>query len=340
MKKNIIYISILILSSILLTGCTKKAEYDTSKVKVVDSNQQEETDEEQVVQEDEEESKEDTDLGYLSDPSSFTKDTQTVGSSTDKKFKLMGITDSSNSGYHRISFEIERLEDSDLWPLITGENVATKGVFRVTISNMFENSADIPFQEARSIEKGAIGGIYHAVTSKENTGIYEIGVSGDNKFKLSSEEIDGKWIVNLDVSYDLKYSAPDMDFGSTQFSRDDQSIKGIEKDGGAKVTSYSYSTSGGVLKFVYTVASGTSNPIPTVNASYDDMNILVVTFPSLESDKVSTWGKSITLPAGISVEVARAGDTSTYRFGGVGNNKEYKLSAGKSPNQVIVEIKL
>lgn len=338
MKKTIIYVSILILSSILLTGCTKKADYDTSKVKVVGSDEQ--TEQKDEPNEEETETKDTKDLGYLSDPSTFTKDTQTVGSSTDGKFKLVGITDNTNSGYHRISFEIQKLEDSSTWPIVTAENSASNGVVRVTVSSMFENTADIPFQASRVIDKGAIGGIYHAVTSKENTGIYEVGVSGENPFKLTSEEVDGSWIVNLDIAYDLKYAAPDMDLGSTEFSMDEQSIKGIEKDGGAKVTSYSYSVSGGVLKFVYTVASGTSNPIPSVNASFDDMNILNVTFPSLESDKVSTWGKSITLPAGIVVEVSRAGDSSTYKFGGIGANKEFKLSASKSPNQVIVEIRL
>lgn len=338
MKKTILYISILILSSVLLTGCTKKSDYDTSKVKVVGSDEQEEQKEE--TKEGKTDTKDSKDLGYLSDPSSFTKNTQTVGSSTEGKFKLVGITDGANSGYHRVSFEIEKLEESDTWPTVTAENISNKGVIRVTINNMFANSADIPFQDSRSINKGAIGGIYHAVTSKENTGLYEIGVSGENPFKLTSEDVDGKWVVNLDIAYDLKYSAPDMDLGSSDFSVNGQSIKGIEKDGGAKVTSYSYSTSGGVLKFVYTVASGASNPIPTVNASFDDMNILVVTFPSLESDKVSTWGKSITLPAGIVVDISRSGDSSTYRFGGIGANKQFKLSATKSPNQVIVEIKL
>lgn len=340
-KKYILYISVLLLSTLLLTGCTKEdPEYDTSKVKVVGSDEGEE-EIENPVEESNEESESTTDLGYLSDPSQFTKTKQTVGEVTDGGIEIQSIEESSNSGYHQISFTVNSAGDVKSLPLVTAEPVLDRGVIRVTFTGVEKDSSGIAYQQSRAIDLGAIGGIYHAVTSKEKSAIYEIGVAGNNPFKLEYQELDeGSWSVILKVAYDLKYAAPDIDYGSTQFSSEEQSIKGMTSSDGAKISSYSYSVTGGVLKFIYSVASGTSNPIPSVTASYDDQNILIVTFESLSSDKVSTWGKSITLPGGIVVEVSRSGEQSIYRFGGIGGKKDFKLSAGKSPNQVVVEIKM
>lgn len=340
-KQYTLYILILLVSAVLLTGCTKKEDgYDTSKVKVVGSDEQgdESNQQEQQVPQ---EKKDDTDLGYLSDPSEFTKVKQTVGETSEGTFVIEDVADITQSGYHEIVFTVNSTGDIKVLPLVVVEPVLEKGVVRVTLNNIEKDSSGIPYQQSRDVNKGAIGGIYHAVTSKEKTSIYEVGIAGNNPFKLESNPLEeGRWSVSLKVAYDLKYSAPTMDLGSTEFSSEQQDISGMTSSDGAKVTSYSYSVSGDTLRFVFSVASGTSNPVPTVSASYDDENILNVTFESLESDKVNTWGKSITLPAGIVVDVSRSGENSVYRFGGIGGKNSFRLSASKSPNQVIVEIKL
>jgi hypothetical protein len=337
MKKYLLYTLVLILSAFLLTGCTKKdVEYDTSKIDLVGSDEQEED------QPEEEESKEteSDDLGYLSNPDEYSKTKQSIGVESEFEYTVNGLEDTSQSGYHAFTFNISSTEEASV-PYIVVEPVLDKGVYRLTLKNVVEDSSGLAYQNSREVNKGAITGIYRAVTSLENTSIYEIGFLGNNLFKLEYEELgENSWSVVVKVSYDLKYSPPNVDFGSTEFSNELQEISGMDSSDGARIASYSYSVSGGVLKFVFSVASGTSNPIPTVQAEYDEENILVVEFPSLTSDKVAGWGSTITLPAGIQVAVSRAGESSVYRFGGIGGKKDFKLSATQAPNQVIVEIKI
>ncbi len=336
MKKYISYTLLLILSAFLLTGCTKKdVEYDSSKIDLVG------TDEQTDDQPEKEESKEsgDEDLGYLSNPDEYTKTKQSIGEKSEFEYTVEGLEDTPQSGYHAFTFNISSTETTV--PYVVVEPVLDKGVYRVILSNVIKDSSGIAYQQSKEVNKGAITGIYRAVTSVPNTSIYEIGFLGNNLFKLELEEIgENMWSVVVKVSYDLKYSPPNVDFGSTEFSNGLQEISGMESSDGARIASYSYSVSGGVLKFVFSVASGTSNPIPTVQAEYDEENILVVKFPSLASDKVAGWGSTITLPAGIQVAVSRAGESSVYRFGGIGGSKDFRLSATQSPNQVIVEIKI
>lgn len=337
-KKYLVYILILIYSSLLLTGCTKDEGNDTSRVTVTDGK--EETKEESTVEEGSDSSNT-NDLGYVSNPDDYSKTSQSVGESSEGEYTLESIVDTSYSGYHSIQFNIQSNGDIKNLPLVRVEPVLSSGVARVTLNSISSDTSGIAFQSSRNIEKGGISTIYHAVTSKEKTSIYDIGIQGNNSFKLSSSDLgDGKWSVVLDVTYDTSYSGLNIDLGSTEFSSDIQDISGVASSDGAKILTYSYSVSNNILRVVFSVASGTSNPVPSVSASYDDSNILQLVFTSLESDKVSTWGKEISFPAGIKATVSRSGEQSTYSFGGIGAKNEFKLSASKSPNQVILEIKL
>lgn len=332
----LLYIPLIILCSILLTGCTKKNDDYSDKIKIVDSENEEEETELK-----EEPKKESSDLGYLSSPDEYTKNKKSIGELTDSEYTLDALEDSQSNGYHAFNFSISTTADGASLPSFTVEPVLDKGVYRVTIRNISKDNSGIAYQQSRFVSKGAVTGIYRAVTSTPKTAVYEIGFLGNNPFKLDYIETDvNSWKISVKVAYDLKYTPPTIDFGSSEFSNTAQSIKGVNASDGARISSYSYSVTGGVLKFVFSVASGTSNPIPNVEAQYDDMNILDVRFTSLQSDKVATWGNSITLPAGIVVNVSRAGEVSSYRFGGIGGAKPFKLSASQSPNQVVVEIKI
>lgn len=329
MKKNIfLYMLVILLSAVLLSGCTKKEN------EAVDQT-------EETVNEEEKEQEEETDLGYLSNPVDFTKVKQTLGESSEFEYTIESVESSKGDGYQEFLFEMSSSQEDAVTPLFTIEPFLDKGVLRVTLKNIFGDNTGLTHSEGIAVGTGAITGIYRTITSLENTRIYDIGILANNTFKLDLEESDsGNWIFSVKVAYDTSYQAPTVDFGSTEFSSDEQSIEGMTADQGAKVTTYSYSISGGVLKFALAVASGASNPIPSVNASYDDEGMLVVTFESLDSDKVSTWGSTISLPSGVSAFVSRSGETSIYKFGGISGKKPFKLSATQSPNQVIVEIKL
>lgn len=341
MKKNIfIYVLVLILSTVLLTGCTKKTEEESNTEDTV-TNQEEESEESEDTQE--ETNEEDEDLGYISDTKGFTKEKQSIGSSSTFEYKVEEIEDNQGDGYHEFLFTISSTQEGATTPSFVVEPVWASGFLKVTILNVFSDSSGITHDKGITINKGAISGLTRAVTSLENTRIYNVGVLGTHTFKLEEENSgDGTWVISLKVSYDTKYSAPKVDYGSTEFSSDLQSIEGVTATEGAKISNYSYIYSGGILKFSLEVSSGASNPIPSVSGEYNASGVLEITFPSLQTDKVAGWSssKSKLLAAGVTLSVSRSGESSVYSFTGISSNKPFKLSASQSPNLVIVEIDL
>ena len=338
MKKSIfIYALILIFSTVLLTGCTKKEEKVTD-TQDTESNQEEESNEKEDTTE-----KDDEDLGYISNTDGFTNVKQSLGESSDYKYKMEKIEGSQQEGYHQFIFTVSSTQEGATVPYIVVEPVLASGFLRVTISNIFEDTSGITHEKGITVNKGAVSGLTRAVTSLENTRIYNVGVLGTHTFKLEQESSEnGTWVISLKVAYDTKYSAPKVDYGSTEYSSDLQDIEGVTSKEGAKISNYSYIYSGGVLKFSLEVSSGASNPIPSVSGQYNDSGVLEITFPSLETDKVAGWtsSKSKALAAGVTLSVSRSGESSVYSFSGISSNKPFKLSASQSPNLVIIEIDL
>ncbi len=337
MKKKIgIYLLVIALSTLLLSGCTKKEEVE----EVEDSQEVSEE-----VQEDEQENEdvqEDEDLGYISNPDDFTNEKKSLGESSEIEYTISSIEDSKADGYHEFLFEIVSNTTEDFAiPLFVVEPLLQKGVLRVTLTNIFDDSTGITHEKGIEVDAGAITGLYRMVTSLENTRLYDIGILTNNAFNLELvEEEERRWVFSVKVAYDGDYSAPTVDYGSEEFSSEGQTIEGMTSGDGSKILTYSYSMSGGIVKFIWSVASGASNPIPSVQADYNTEGMLEVVFPSLETDRVSGWGSSISLPGGVTVLVSRTGGSSTYKFGGISGMKDFKLSAMQSPNQVVVEIKL
>jgi hypothetical protein len=327
MKRILIYVFVIFLSTMLLTGCTKKEKEVEGDVAL----EQEELEKEEG----------DMDLGDLSDPEEYTGSKQTLGEENDFEYTLVSLENVQGDGYHEFKFELNSLQEGATTPLVIVEPVLSKGVVKISFVNIVSDTTDFTHNDSLDINKGAITTLRRIATSVEDERVYEIGILTNNKFKL--EEVnssDGSWLFSLKVVYDLKYVAPDIDFGSAEFSSDMQSIEGMSVSDGVKIIDYSYLFSDGVLKFTFSVASGTSNPIPSVNAQYDDRGVLVVTFSSLELDRVSGWGHKIDLVSGVSVLVSREGESSVYEFTGISDMKPFRLSATQGPNCVVVEIKL
>lgn len=332
MKKHIlIYISLLLISSFLLTGCTKK---DTPLEPEVNDSQdvsQEQQEEEEVVEEEEEEF----------DLEGFNKEAWVFGQASEYEYSVEDIQAEEGVGYHLFKFTLSSLDQEATTPLFKVTPMLSSGVFRVDLTNIFDDNTSVTHSKGIQVDKLGITGLKRLVTNSDTTRAYDIGVLGLNKLKVEINEDDvGTWVFSVMVSYDSKYSAPEIDFGSTEFNSEEQSIEGVTVSEGAKITNYSFIYSSGVLKFSLAVASGASNPIPSVSASYDDQGLLILTFPSLEQDKVSGWSKTVSLPAGVSIDISRSGDESIYTFSGISENKPFKLSASQSPNLVILEIDL
>ncbi len=331
MKKHIlIYLSLLLVCSFLLTGCTKKETLDQSQT----------NDSEEVVQEHEEEKEEEEETeDVILD--GFNKEEWVLGQESEYEYTVDDIIAEQGVGYHVFKFTLSSSVQEATTPLFTVTPIPSTGVFRVSLVNISGDNTSVTHSKGIVVDKAGITGLTRLVTNLEMKRIYDIGVLGLNKLKVEVDDGDtGTWVFSVMVSYDSKYSPPTIDFGSTEFNSDAQEIEGATAEESAKITNYSFIYSSGVLKFSLAVASGASNPIPSVSASYDDLGLLVLTFPSLEQDKVSGWSKTVSLPAGVSVEISRSGDQSIYTFKGISDKKPFKLSASQSPNLVILEIDL
>ena len=341
MKKRLyVYILVLILSSVLLSGCTKKESEETDTKTDTSVTEQEETEEEKPAEEKPVEEKEESPQDSSS-LEGFGKEKVVLGQASDFEYTLDSIETKEGEGYYEFTFKISSSQEGAVTPLFTVTPLPSKGVFRVSLTNIFDDNSTITHSKGVTINKGAITALTRIVTDSDTTRGYDIGVQGNNLFKVDvTEEGSSTWVFSVKVSYDTNYTAPVIDFGSTEFSSEPQKIEGVTSQQGAKITDYSYIYSGGILKFSLEVASGASNPIPTLVAQYNDEGVLVVTFPSLEQDKVSQWGSVINLPAGVKVEISRTGQESVYMFSGINNRKPFRISASQSPNLVNIEIDL
>ena len=341
MKKRLyVYILVLILSSVLLSGCTKKESEETDTQTDTSVTEQEEIEEEKPEEEKPVEEKEESpqDSGNLE---GFGKEKVVLGQASEFEYILDSIEAKEGEGYYEFTFKISSSQDGAVAPLFTVTPLLSKGVFRVSLTNIFDDNSTITHSKGVAINKGAITALTRIVTDSDTTRGYDIGVQGNNQFKVDmQQEGDSVWIFSVKVSYDTNYSAPVIDFGSTEFSSEPQKIEGVTSQQGAKIVDYSYIYSSGILKFSLEVASGASNPIPSLTAQYNDEGVLFVNFPSLEQDKVSQWGSVINLPAGVKVEISRTGQESVYMFSGINNRKPFRIGASQSPNLVNIEIDL
>ncbi|HHX99236.1 TPA: hypothetical protein GX533_00935 [Candidatus Dojkabacteria bacterium] len=336
MKKSYIYILIIlvVVGGLVAYIVTKNKNVDE---KPVDTTQEQE-EERKLVKEVFEDDKKDSSKKKVvskiesdTDFSSYSSSKQEVGELGDEEdlFVLESITDSKEDGYHSFLFTLSGEKE----PHAVATYNATSGVVRVDFYNIEKDSSGIPYQGKRDINVNGITKLYRAVSGIEKRSIYEVGVEDETVFKLTASEgdTDGKWKVVLNVKYPGERDV-DVDLGSEEFSREDQEIKGGSE---GSLLSYSYSAGGGVMKFVWGVsASGT--PIPSVKASLNDDGDLVVLFEDVKMDKVGGKGKTFALPFKITASSDSAG---SYLFTGLTEKYEYRLSAGLSPNQVILEIK-
>ena len=336
-----VYILVLILSSVLLSGCTKEDSEEADIQTDTSVTEQEENEEEKPAEEKPVEEKEESTQDSSSNLEGFGKEKVVLGQASEFEYILDSIEAKEDEKYYEFTFKISSSQEGAVAPLFTVTPLLSKGVFRVSLTNIFDDNSTITHSKGVAINKGAITALTRIVTDSDTTRGYDIGVQGNNQFKVDmQQEGDSVWIFSVKVSYDTNYSAPVIDFGSTEFSSEPQKIEGVTSQQGAKIVDYSYIYSSGILKFSLEVASGASNPIPSLTAQYNDEGVLVVTFPSLEQDKVSQWGSVINLPAGVKVEISRTGQESVYMFSGINNRKPFRIGASQSPNLVNIEIDL
>ncbi|NLD25298.1 hypothetical protein GX656_01500 [Candidatus Dojkabacteria bacterium] len=336
MKKSFVYFLILLVvigglvTYIMTRDKDEEASENGNVVEIVDGEEEEK--EEGKVEEEEKEVVENT-VGF----EEYSANRQEAGEVEEgKMFTLEEITDTSEDGYHEFSF----LLTGSILPHAVAYYNPGSGVIKVEISNIEKDLSGIPFQGERIINKNGITRLYHNVSGTQEKSFYDIGLSQSTVFKLdvSAGQSDNEWGVFLRVKYPGEKEISG-NFGSTEFSSSDQEIVGVGVEKNASALSYQYSASGGVLKFVWGVSADGEHPIPSVKASYNESNELVVVFQSLKLDRVGGTSKTLSLPLGITLTTSRSGESTTYVFSGMNEEVEYKLSASLSPNQVVLEIK-
>ena len=336
MKKKTVWILLLLVAvGGLIFFLTRKSEEEIPEEEEETVIEEIQEDEEEV--EKEEVKKEEVEDTGDTDFTSFSSDTQVLGQESEAQFTIEGVEDVSRDGFHQFAFTLTTEDEGE--PFVTVSYLSNQDVIRMDFQGIDGDNSGIGYQQERSIDKNGVTRIYHNISAQADQELYDIGVSKSTVFYLTSEQLGGgKWSVMLQVKYPGATDV-DVDLGSEEFSKEDQSILGVTADDGATISAYTYSGTSGLLKLVWTVTSNVDNPIPSVSAAYNSDDDLVVTFDSLSMDRVASFADTLTLPSSITAEVKREGGSSIYTFTGMSGVREYKLSASLSPNQVILEIK-
>ena len=334
-KKGVITILLLLAIGGLIFFLVRKPKEEVEVEENEDTQVEEVENGEEVVEEEVTE-KEEYEYTGDADFTEFSSNKQVLGEETDAKFAIDELEDLSRDGFHQFTFTLTTEDEEE--PFVTASYLSNSGVVRVDFQGISGDSTGIGYQQERRVDKEGVLRIYHNISADADQELYDIGVSKPTIFHLTSEQIEeGKWYVILQVKYPGAADV-DVDLGSEDFSKEDQSIVGVTAEDGATISAYTYSGTG-LLKLVWTVTSQVDNPIPSVSATYNEDGELVVTFESLTTDRVAAFGDTLTLPSSIIAKVERVGDSSVYTFTGLKEVREYKLSASLSPNQVILEIR-
>jgi hypothetical protein len=328
------------------------ADKEEETVTELDNDDEEEQTEEEPEDETEEEvedeptdEEEETEDDTV-DLSNFSEEKQSIGASdNDAEYTLRTVSNSPESDqFHRFTFTLMSAEtDDDPYVVVTYKS--SLGAINVDLNGTTKDESGLGYQKSININRNGVVRLYHNVSSDQTEELYDIGVSESTPFYLHVEQTADNasaqaavWVVTVDVQYPGE-SEVESDFGSEEFSDSVQTIDGANKADGAKVSSYSYNTSSGVLSMVFTVSGSSAKPIPSATVGYDGSADLVLRFTSVVSDAIAKTNPSVSLPGGITMTAEMEdSDTSVYYF--EGTDGDFKLSGTTNPNQVVLEIKL
>jgi hypothetical protein len=296
--------------------------------------EQEETgDPNEVEQEDEELGDVEIDSGV-----DYSTSNQSVGEDTDELFTLddLKVTKGENVMEVQFTFAGELSEESSI--PVTAVNKSSLGTMEIVVNNVESDGTGMTFDESISVNREGITRLTKIVSGEENTVKYYLGFADAPEFYLYEPEVDGSSLI---VKLSIKYPGGEIsteDFGTTEFTSEDVTVESSTSDQGVRISGYSYSVSGDVLRYVLKTSTNTGSPIPSFEGSIAE-GVLTVSFPSLSADiTYSATEGSVSLPSGVALNISRSGNQSVYDFVGVGD--EYRLYGETSPNQVIVEVQL
>jgi hypothetical protein len=237
----------------------------------------------------------------------------------------------------QFTFSSNEMTDDSSIPVIAS-NKSNLGAMEIVVSNVDSDDTGMDFDGSININREGISRLTKVVSGEENTVKYNLGFTDALEYYLYDPEVIGN---NLVVKFSIKYPGGEIsieDFGTMEFTSEDVTVESSTADDGVRIVGYTYSVSGGVLRYVLKTSTNSGSPVPSFEGSLED-GVLTVNFPSLNADiTYSSSGGEVSLPGGVTLDITRSSNQSTYEFIGVG--EEYKLYGVTSPNQVIVEVKL
>jgi len=313
----------------------------TESSEVSDAENQEEESPEEEEDEEESTDSQEEDLEDISVDEDVTYSTgsQDVGEDTEELFALDSIDVSKGEEVMEIEYVFtgdDISEDSSI--PVSAENKSSLGAMVIVISNVESDDTDMDYDESISVNKEGITNLTKIVSGSSNTAKYNLGFVDSPEYYLYEPETVGDTLI---VKFSIKYPGgkiSEEEYGVEEFTSEDVTVESSTADNGVRISGYTYSASGGVLRYVFKTSSNTGSPIPSFEGSITDGTLTVV-FPSLSADIIySSSGGTVSLPAGVTLNITRSGNQSAYEFVGVGD--EYKLYGTESPNQVILEVRL
>jgi hypothetical protein len=313
----------------------------TNSEEVTDTEEEEEIPEEQngdpnIVEEDEG----DLDDVVVDSSVTYSTNSQSVGEDTEELFTLDEIDILKGVNVMEMLFVFsgdDITEDSSI--PVSATNKSSLGTMEILINNVDADGTGMGFDDSKSVNREGITRLTKVVSGASNTVKYNLGFAKAPQFHLYEPEVVGDTLV---VKFSIKYPGGEIatdDFGTTEFTSEDVSVESSTADNGVRISGYTYSATGGVLRYIYKTSTNTGSPIPSFEGTLGE-GVLTVTFPSISADVIysASEGGTVSLPGGVTLNITRSGNESVYEFVGVGT--EYKLYGVTSPNQVIVEVKL
>ena len=266
----------------------------------------------------------------------YSSSAQTVGSVTDSRYELEDISVKKGTGVVEISFFLKPESESNDGFQVVAQNNSGLGVLDIRLKGVETYSADLSYGERIAVDYEGVSGLSKVIEGVEDEERFYLGISSTVEFYVFDFEdtADGRTLVKISVKYPGG-EIVSSEAGTTEFTSEDLSFDGNDTEGEAKIVDYDYIYSAGSLKFNLQVTTGSSIVIPSFSSTLDS-GVLVVTFPSLATDKVFSWDSTLELPMGVTLVISRSGSVSTYTFTGVGST--YRIFGETNPNQLVIDM--
>jgi hypothetical protein len=326
------------------TGIGENGEQDQVTESGLNQDQESAEEEEKLEESDpnvSEEDEQEEELGDAEVDSGVTYSTsaQSVGEDTDELLTLgnVDVTKGEEVVEIEYGFRGDGLTEDSSIP-VSATNKSSLGMMEIVVGNVEGDNTGMSYDESVEISREGLTRLTKVVSGETNTLKYTLGFVDAPEFHLYDPElVDGELVVKLSIKYPGGEISTD-DYGSSEFTTEDISVESSTADNGVRISGYSYSVTGGVLRYIFKTSSNTDSPIPSFEGSILD-GTLTVTFPSLSTDIIySSSGGEVSLPGGVMLNISRSANESVYEFVGVG--EQYKLYGVTSPNQVILEVQL